>query len=107
MYYLLAPLNSDVDITATNARWNSYYYECDLCHREFITLRTLNEHLNSRAHNSKLYHCPNRNCNKQFESLAALINHLESETCRFIRFEEFQTKARGIIGVIKYIMTLP
>lgn len=44
-----------------------------------------------------LYHCPNRGCGKDFTTLGAVINHLESKTCRFMRFQEIQ---RGIGGLI-------
>ncbi|KAL2177411.1 uncharacterized protein P884DRAFT_307338 [Thermothelomyces heterothallicus CBS 202.75] len=32
---------------ATSRSWNGYAYECYVCHREFIQLNSLNQHLNS------------------------------------------------------------
>ncbi|KAK7954966.1 hypothetical protein PG996_015773 [Apiospora saccharicola] len=73
-------------------------YECYLCHRLFGLLSGLNQHLNSPTHQQALYHCPNRSgCGKEFKSLAAIINHLESESCGFTRFENVQ---RGIQSVV-------
>ncbi|KUI60318.1 hypothetical protein VP1G_11233 [Cytospora mali] len=67
-----------------NARaWNGRGYECYFCHRLF----------NQQA----LYHCPNCNCGRDFTTLAATINHLESESCGFVRFGNVQ---RGIGDMI-------
>lgn len=82
---------------ATNAAWNGGGYECYLCHREYETLQALNQHLHSPAHSEKLYHCPNRKCNHKFISLASLFNHLESESCKFVRFEKVQQNVHGFI----------
>ncbi|KAF2752916.1 hypothetical protein EJ05DRAFT_422990, partial [Pseudovirgaria hyperparasitica] len=75
---------------ATGATWNGFSYECYLCHREFDTVRQLNQHLGSPAHSQKLYHCSNGKCGSEFVSLAALFNHLESESCNLVRFEKVQ-----------------
>ncbi|KAA8894569.1 hypothetical protein FN846DRAFT_402905 [Sphaerosporella brunnea] len=85
------------EMSATERSWNGYNYECYLCHREFSELRTLNRHLNSPIHQQKLYHCPNRQCSREFVSLAAMFNHLESETCQFIRFGQVQQRVTGIL----------
>ncbi|KAK4560635.1 hypothetical protein LTR86_005213 [Recurvomyces mirabilis] len=70
--------------------WNGRSWECYLCHRTFVKHSGLNQHLNSAVHKQKVYHCPNRGCRKDFVSLAALFNHLESESCSFMRFETVQ-----------------
>ena len=49
------------------------------------------------ADQESLYHCPNRGCGKDFTTLAAIINHLESESCGFTRFGNVQ---RGINDMI-------
>ncbi|KAK7910882.1 hypothetical protein PG985_013363 [Apiospora marii] len=85
---------------ANDQSYNPYRggYECYLCHRVFSSLHGLNQHLNSPIHQQALYHCPNRgSCGKEFKSLAAIINHLESESCGFTRFEKVQ---RGIQNVV-------
>ena len=76
--------------------WNGQDYECYLCHREFSALQSLKQHVNSPAHQQKIYHCPNRNCAHSFVSLAAMFNHLESESCGFMRFEKVQQRVAGI-----------
>ncbi|KAJ5618716.1 hypothetical protein N7528_006827 [Penicillium herquei] len=82
----------NVEYTVTNRAYNGYNWECYLCHREFGSARALTQHLNSPAHAQKAYHCPNRRgCQKQFVSLAALFNHLESESCQYMRFEKVQS----------------
>lgn len=45
-----------------------------------------------------LYNCPNRDCRKDFTTLAAVMNHLESESCGFIRFENVQRTATDIVS---------
>ena len=41
----------------------------------------------SNSHRQEIYYCPNRNCPKEFVTLAGLFNHLESESCGYTRFE--------------------
>ncbi|KAI9369212.1 hypothetical protein BJX61DRAFT_520562 [Aspergillus egyptiacus] len=78
--------------------WNGYGYECYLCHREFMKLSGLNQHLNSPVHQQQVYHCPNRGCSKPFSALAGLFNHLESEACAFMRFEKVQKSVGSVIS---------
>ncbi|EEU40701.1 uncharacterized protein NECHADRAFT_90758 [Fusarium vanettenii 77-13-4] len=87
------------EVNPTDA-WNSQCeaFECYLCHRLFGTLYGLRSHLASPKHQQKLYHCPSQTCHKEFITLAALINHLESETCRFIRFTQIQTDIKYIVS---------
>ena len=93
---LTCPSSGTQDI-ATGATWNGFNYECYLCHRECSTLQGLNQHLSSLAHSEKLYHCPNRDCTGQFVRLASLFNHLESESCNFVRFEKVQKHVHDFI----------
>jgi len=70
--------------------WNGHTgYECYLCHRVFSTPNELRQHIINPVHETRLYHCPNGRgqCFKKFPSLAAMINHLESESCGYMRFE--------------------
>ncbi|KAK4223681.1 hypothetical protein QBC38DRAFT_372664 [Podospora fimiseda] len=78
--------------------WNGSAYECYFCHREFRTLYSLNQHLNSPAHQQALYHCPNRRCGQDFKTLGGVINHLESESCGAMRFETVQRKIGDIVS---------
>lgn len=94
---LLTYPETDMQSIATCASWNGSKYECYLCHRGYGTLRALNQHLNSPAHSEKLYHCPNRSCNGQFVRLASLFNHLESESCHFMRFEKVQQQVHNLV----------
>ncbi|KAJ5893626.1 hypothetical protein N7495_005317 [Penicillium taxi] len=82
---------SNSQYTVTSQAWNGDSWECYLCHKGFGSSRGLSQHLNSPIHQQKVYHCPNsRRCPKEFVSLAALFNHLESESCQFMRFEKVQ-----------------
>ncbi|KAL7629034.1 hypothetical protein AAE478_000552 [Parahypoxylon ruwenzoriense] len=84
---------------ATGKSWNGWAYECYFCHRSFAALNSLNQHLNSPAHQQPLYHCPNRNiCGRDFKTLAAVMNHLESESCGYTRFENVQTSVSNIVS---------
>jgi hypothetical protein len=87
-----------VTYEATNQAWNGYYLECYLCHREFNTTQALNQHLKSPVHQQTVYHCPNRGCSKEFKALAGLFNHLESESCSFMRFEKVQQQVGKILS---------
>lgn len=84
---------------ATKKAWNAAAeaYQCYLCGRDFGKLTSLNQHLNSPVHQQKLYHCPNGVCKKDFTLLAALINHLESESCQYMRFEAVQKNIERIL----------
>ncbi|KAF8251394.1 hypothetical protein K440DRAFT_647686 [Wilcoxina mikolae CBS 423.85] len=85
------------EVEATDKCWNGYGYECYICHNVYNSLRELNRHINSGPHRQKIYHCPQRGCSKEFVSLAALFNHLESEACGFIRFEKVQRQVMGFL----------
>ncbi|KAK1830091.1 hypothetical protein QBC39DRAFT_117082 [Podospora conica] len=107
----------DVTYEANNRAWNGSGYECYLCHKEFSLLQGLNQHLNSAVrkytgntrcracanHRSfsipdkqALYHCPNLACRANFKTLAAIINHLESESCGAVRFDKVQQRVSDI-----------
>ncbi|KAK6852529.1 hypothetical protein PG995_011080 [Apiospora arundinis] len=92
--------HSSVSITyyANESAWNGWAYECYLCHKTFGQIESLNRHLGSSAHQQALYHCPNRDCGKDFTTLAGLMNHLESESCGFIRFSSVQRTATDIVS---------
>ncbi len=95
----------NVKYSATRHAFNGSYWECYICHKEFNTVNALNSHLNSPAHEQKVYHCPNMKgrCGKNFVSLAGLFNHLESETCAFMRFEMVQREVGNVLQGQKLI----
>ncbi|KAG0155495.1 hypothetical protein PDIDSM_1072 [Penicillium digitatum] len=74
----------------TDSAWNGDSWVCYLCKRGVNLRKALESHVNSPVHKEKVYHCLKRGCPKEFHSLASLFNHLESETCGFIRFEGVQ-----------------
>ncbi|KAJ8122271.1 hypothetical protein ONZ43_g1493 [Nemania bipapillata] len=83
---------------ASSLTWNGDYFECYFCHRLFNSLQSLNQHLQSPIHQQKLYHCPNRTvCKKEFTTLAGVCNHLESESCKAMRFEAVQRHFQEIM----------
>lgn len=88
---------------ATSQAYNGRFWECYLCHRNFNTSQALNQHLSSPAHQQNIYHCLNRRtpCRKEFKTLAALFNHLESESCDFMRFEDVQNVQRQVTDAIR------
>jgi stress-induced morphogen len=91
------------EFQVTDNSWNGSAYECYLCHRAFSSLAELNRHVNSGPHRQKIYHCPNRGCAKEFVRLASLFNHLESESCGFIRFEGVQKQVAGFLDSSRLI----
>ncbi|KAK4124525.1 hypothetical protein N657DRAFT_644765 [Parathielavia appendiculata] len=87
-----------VTYTADRRSWNGRGYECSFCYRTFASLSGLNQHLNSPVHQEVLYHCPNQRCGVEFKTLAAIVNHLESETCGAMRFETVQRRIGDIVS---------
>ncbi|KAL4942181.1 hypothetical protein BDV06DRAFT_167605 [Aspergillus oleicola] len=84
--------------TATPLSWNGTGYECYLCHREFPKLAGLNQHLDSNVHLQSVYYCPNKRCDKAYMSLGGLFDHLEKDSCSFIRFERMQKGIGAVFG---------
>lgn len=82
---------------ATERAWNGVRYECFLCHREYRTLESLNQHLASPAHEEKMYRCPRgySGCGAEFKTLSALCQHVESEQCNIRRFN---SKMQNYLG---------
>lgn len=61
-------------------------------------MKGLDQHLKSPTHLREIYHCPNRaRCGAQFKTLAGMFNHLESESCGFIRFDGVQ---RNVVPIL-------
>lgn len=91
---------TDSNTTATGASYNPHsgLYECYICHKGFRELKSLNNHVNSPAHKERVYHCPGRMCGREFSALAALFNHLESEACGSVRFDDVQENVGGILS---------
>ena len=47
----------------------------------------------------EIYHCPNKmRCGSQFKTLASMFNHLESESCGFIKFNGVQSNVGSILA---------
>lgn len=89
---------------ATLHAWDGHGYRCYLCHRSFHQLQSLNQHLSSPVHQQALYHCPNRyQCGKEFTSLAGVINHIESESCGFTRFDTVKRNIKDVVSGNKLI----
>lgn len=88
-----------IQYSATDRAFNGSFWECYLCHKEFRKRNQLNQHLNSPRHKQEIYCCPNVKgiCGKQFNELAGLFNHLESESCAFMRFEKVQQQVNDVV----------
>ncbi|CAM1511828.1 Fc.00g093410.m01.CDS01 [Cosmosporella sp. VM-42] len=85
---------------ATMHAWNEdcKAFQCYLCHSLYKSLPSLNQHLSSPTHQQTLYHCPNQFiCKKEFRVLASLLNHLESESCSYMRFQTVQKRVHHVI----------
>lgn len=108
---------ANVTCEASSRSWNGYGYECYLCAKQCSSLSGLNQHLNSAVHKytasmrrkaytghrfrlvtdqQELYHCPNLSCRANFKTFAAIINHLESESCGAVRFDRVQQRVGDI-----------
>ncbi|KAM4058336.1 zinc-finger double-stranded RNA-binding domain-containing protein [Hirsutella rhossiliensis] len=89
---------SSYEYEVDSGSWNGRGYECFICGRVFGRLSSLEQHLNSPIHQQELYHCPNTSCCMNFKTLAGIINHLESESCRFIKFERVQRSVNNFVS---------
>ena len=76
-------------------------FECYLCHRTFVQLLGLNQHLNSPVHAQKGYHCPGawKGYGAKFKTLSGFCQHMESEQCGVHRFKDAMN--RYIDGIPK------
>ena len=90
--------DSNVTYSATDRAFNGNDWECYICHQIFGKITSLEQHLNSPKHKQKVYHCPNGRCEKEFVSLAGLFQHLESESCAFMRFERVQKEVGKVFS---------
>ncbi|KAL6719887.1 hypothetical protein ACLMJK_001808 [Lecanora helva] len=84
----------------TSNAWNGSSYACYLCNsRTFRAMKDLDQHLKSPTHQQEIYHCPNKmNCRSQFKSLAGMFNHLESESCGFVKFGGVQKNVGNFLA---------
>ncbi|TFK54252.1 hypothetical protein OE88DRAFT_1169310 [Heliocybe sulcata] len=92
------PLDTDPIIqytTATQAAWNGHHYQCYFCTKEFFTLIALNQHLNSPAHEAKIYNCPH--CQVEFRCFSGLVQHVESEVCGVMRFQRVKQIMAAVV----------
>ncbi|WDK14846.1 hypothetical protein CGRA01v4_06127 [Colletotrichum graminicola] len=90
--------STSTSFEATSESWNAdtETFDCFLCGSGFARLDSLNQHLQSPKHQQKLYHCPKQSCRKEFGTLAAVCNHLESGSCNLMSFEAVQETAKRI-----------
>lgn len=78
---------------ATANSWNGFAYECILCHKEFRQLSALNAHLESPAHEDRIYRCPAQynGCSSEYRTLSGLLSHVERSECGVTRFRRRMT----------------
>ncbi|EPE08389.1 zinc c2h2 finger domain containing protein [Ophiostoma piceae UAMH 11346] len=85
-------------LATADRAWNGSFFQCYICQRQFTKITGLNQHLQSSVHMQQLYHCPNHECRKDFKTLAALVNHFESESCGFMRFGQVQSGISDMVS---------
>ena len=90
--------SDNIEYYASERSWNGIGYECYLCHRGYHSLRALNQHLGSPAHQTKIYICPSPTCLTRFTTLSALCQHIESEKCGVSMFKGVQETMDSILG---------
>lgn len=94
--------NGSSEFIATERSFNGSGYECYFCHREFGKLTSLNSHLKSPAHESKNYKCPK--CKAGFRVISSLVQHFESESCGFVRFNTVNQIANDITAQMSRLL---
>lgn len=114
---------------ASDSAYNGSGWACGFagCGRVCRKRKDLDRHLNSPAHYTPVYHCPNNNISRRrgysgaiggggnycsssadFKTLASVISHLESETCGFMPFGKVQKCMRGVVtGKMKVLRLEP
>ena len=85
-------------VWATELSWNGEWYECFLCNAEFRTLDSLNRHLQSPRHDSKIYRCPKSDCRKEFVTLSGLCQHVEGGSCGVRMFSQVRNTMKSLTG---------
>ncbi|KAH9930328.1 uncharacterized protein B0H18DRAFT_1146385 [Fomitopsis serialis] len=75
-------------------------YECMICYKEFLNLARLNTHLQSPAHDDKIYRCPAgwQGCGTEFSTLGALCQHVEKGSCGVRKFNSTMQKYVGSLA---------
>jgi C2H2-type zinc finger protein len=93
------------EATASAFNHKTLAWHCYFCQRGFNCQNGLDNHLNSPVHQQALYHCPNKGqCGREFTTLAGVFNHLESESCSYMRFDVVQQKLENVtagMGLLK------
>lgn len=77
---------------ATDEAFNGKTWQCLLCILPFTSKKSLEKHLNSPKHVQFDYHCPNKSCLMEFESLSALFRHVEGGSCGYLGLGELQRR---------------
>lgn len=74
-------------------------YECTLCHRTFPTFSRLSDHVQSPAHDPKIYHCPTAHDggDVEFKTLSGLLQHGESECCDVRKSQNQATQTLDVL----------
>ncbi|KAK7470472.1 hypothetical protein VKT23_001898 [Stygiomarasmius scandens] len=93
------------EYVVTQLAFNGKAYECYLCHRQCRTLRGLNDHLNSPAHDDDQFQCPHGKCGKQFTVISALIRHIESESCGLAKFRTVEKYTNQLTAQFSRLLT--
>lgn len=78
-------------------------YACPICFKTFRTVRSLTEHMNSPVHDPDAFMCPK--CDGRFGYVSALIQHLESGSCKLAShaeiFERFERLTASFSRLLK------
>lgn len=66
--------------------FNGRDYRCHICNKAFLSLYSLESHLNSPVHDEDEFRCPK--CERQFTLISGLVQHLESASCGLSSIED-------------------
>ncbi|KAL1840450.1 hypothetical protein VTJ49DRAFT_447 [Mycothermus thermophilus] len=76
--------------------WTGHGYQCLLCGKEFKGVVALQQHMDSAVHRQHLYRCPSIWCCAEFKKFSAVVNHLESGTCKYMKPSQVERFVRDI-----------
>ena len=77
--------------------FNGNRYQCQICNKTFLSLYSLEAHLNSPVHDEDEFKCPK--CERQFSLVSGLVQHLESASCGLSGIEDVGRRfARMTLG---------
>jgi hypothetical protein len=91
-------VSSNVSYTATELAWDprANAYRCYICSGTFKTLKALDQHFDSPAHDRPEFQCPKKKCRKKFKLISSFIQHIESGACGLTEWTQIAEHTKAL-----------